>query len=547
MADQTGHATLCARTIIAELIRCGVTDLVLAPGSRSAPLAYEAFEADRIGLLRLHVRLDERTAGFLALGLAKGSGAPVAVLTTSGTAPANLFPATLEASHSHQPLVLVTASRPRALVNTGANQTTDQDQLFGRHVRGYAALSDQTADPATWRFEVGRLLAAATGSRTRQPGPVQLNVELSDPLVPTGFDRPPAVPDMTLARTVAAEPFELAPGPQTVIVAGDAPPAAGRALARLAEHARVPLLAEPSSNARSGPAALGTARLLAGSSLAEDVERVVVYGHPTLSRPITRLLGRDDVELVVVSAYADWVDPGRTASAVADAVNFAEPDGTGWLARWQQADGELRQGLDVLLAEVGYFSGPALAAGLWTTLGQEDLIFVGSSSPVRDLDLAPITVAPPTVYANRGLAGIDGNVSTAAGIALAAERPTHALLGDLTTLHDLTGLLHPDGEPRPDLRLVVANDTGGSIFATLEPGRPAYSTAYERLFGTPHHADFAALAAAVGCGYTRVREPAELAAVLADPLRGLELVEAVIDRSQRRTLDAAITGLAATL
>jgi 2-succinyl-5-enolpyruvyl-6-hydroxy-3-cyclohexene-1-carboxylate synthase len=175
------------------------------------------------------------------------------------------------------------------------------------------------------------------------------------------------------------------------------------------------------------------------------------------------------------------------------------------------------------------------------------VLFVGSSSPVRDLDLAPITAAPPVVYANRGLAGIDGNVSTAAGIALATERPAHALLGDLTTLHDLTGLLRPAGEPQPDLRLVVANDTGSSIFATLEQGRPAHSPAYERLFGTPHTVDFAALAAATGCGYARVRDAAELAAALAQPPRGVELVEAAIDRSQRRTLDTAITGLATTL
>jgi len=309
----------------------------------------------------------------------------------------------------------------------------------------------------------------------------------------------------------------------------------------------VPLLAEPSSNARSGSAALGTARLLAGSSLVEEVERVVVYGHPTLSRPVSRLLARDDLELVVVSAYADWVDPGRAVSVVTDAVRFAEPEGTDWLARWQSADAELRQRLDALLSGLAYFSGPVLAEGLWTAMGEQDVVFVGSSSPVRDLDLAPITAASPAVYANRGLAGIDGSVSTAAGIALATERPTHALLGDLTTLHDLTGLLRPEGEPLPDLRVVVANDTGGSIFATLEPGRPAHLIAFERLFGTPHAADFAALAGAVGCGYARVGNPAELEAALAQPPRGLQLVEAVIDRSQRRTLDTAITGLAATL
>ena len=192
-----GNATACARVIIEELVTRGVRDVVLAPGSRSAPLAYECFEADRIGLLRLHVRVDERTAGFLALGLAKGSGAPVAVLTTSGTAPANLHPAVLEAWHAHVPLIVITASRPRSMINTGSNQTADQDQLFGRHVRAFAGLSDAVPDHRTWRFEMARIMAAATGLRTRTPGPAQLNVEFSEPLLPAEFAWPPPAPEPT--------------------------------------------------------------------------------------------------------------------------------------------------------------------------------------------------------------------------------------------------------------------------------------------------------------------------------------------------------------
>ena len=543
-----GHATALAGVIIAELVSQGVTDLVLAPGARSAPLAYEALAADRIGLLRLHVRLDERTAGFLALGLAKGSGRPVAVLTTSGTAVANLHPAVLEAATSFVPLILLTASRPRSLVHTGANQTTDQDRLFGVHVRAYAALTDATPDPRTWRFETARLVAAATGARSRRPGPVQLNAELSEPLNPTG-----SAPDpLTTERVVtpvgwADSPTELAGGPQTVIVAGDAPPAVGRSVAELGATAGVPVLAEPSSNARSGPAALGTGRLLAASTLAAEVERVIVFGHPTLSRPVARLLARDDVELVVVTPYPDWVDPGRTATLVTSGVRLTGPATDSWLSRWQQADADLRADLDDLLAGLSYLSGPAVAAAVWAGLPAEEVLFVGSSSPVRDLDLAPVRSEPPPVYANRGLAGIDGNLSTAAGIALATERPTTALVGDLTALHDVTGLLRPASEPVPDLRVVVANDGGGSIFATLEPGEPAQTRAYERLFGTPHAVDFAALAAGAGVGYTRVTDTDGLVAVLAEPPRGVGLVEAVVDRSQRRTLDAAITGLAATL
>ncbi|MBP2416687.1 2-succinyl-5-enolpyruvyl-6-hydroxy-3-cyclohexene-1-carboxylic-acid synthase [Microlunatus capsulatus] len=546
------EATRLARALVEGLLGAGVRDVVLAPGSRSAPLAYELFEADRIGLLTLHVRIDERSAGFLALGLAKGSGLPVAVVTTSGTAVANLHPAVLEAFHAHLPLVLLTADRPPAMTHTGANQTTDQTHLFGRHVRAFAAVSDAPVGPeggdvAGWRFELGRLLSAATGARTRQPGPVHLDVALTEPLVPGPAAPLPTGPEVLVSAARGAEPVVLPAGPQTVLVAGDLPPAAGRAAAELAAAAGVPLLAEPSSNARRGPAALGTYRLLLASSLAEDVERVVVLGRPTLSRPVSRLLARTDVELVVVSAHADWPDPGRTASAVVDAVAF-EPAAAGdWLPAWQEADVRAREALAELLAAQTVLTGPALAAALWAALGGADALVVGSSNPVRDLDLAPVLADPAEVFANRGLAGIDGTVSTAVGIALTRSRPTHALLGDLTLLHDAGGLVIGPSEPRPDLRLVVANDDGGSIFATLEQGRPEHQAAFERVFGTPHGASFEALAAVSGARYQRVRTTDQLAEVLEEPPVGVELVEAVVDRGQRRTLSTAVSAIAATL
>ena len=543
-----GNATACARVIIEELMSRGVRDVVLAPGGRSAPLAYECFEADRIGLLRLHVRVDERTAGFLGLGLAKGYGAPVAVLTTSGTATANLHPAVLEAWHAHVPLIVITASRPRSLINTGVNQTTDQDQLFGRHLRGYAGLSDEVLDYRTWRFEVARLVTAASGSRSRTPGPAQLNVEFSEPLLPAEFAWPPPAPELVItASNAQPEPTALTDGAQTVIVAGDGRPNLGGAVADLAAQAAVPLFAEPSSNARRGAAALSTYRLLIASTLAEEIERVVVFGRPTLSRPVSRLLARTDVDLVVVSPFADWVDPGRAASLVTDAVRLPEPDDLTWYHAWHEADRIVRDRLTDLLAAQPYFTGPALAAAVWAALDADDPLFAGSSNPIRDLDLAPINSASPLVYANRGLSGIDGNISTAAGIALALERPTHALLGDLTALHDATGLVISREEPRPDLRLVVANDDGGSIFATLEQGEPAHMGAFERLFGTPQGLQFEALAAAARIGYRRVQNARELAGVLSQPPVGVELVEAVIDRAHRRTLDREITALAATL
>jgi 2-succinyl-5-enolpyruvyl-6-hydroxy-3-cyclohexene-1-carboxylate synthase len=283
------------------------------------------------------------------------------------------------------------------------------------------------------------------------------------------------------------------------------------------------------------------------ATLAEEIERVVMFGRPTLSRPVSRLLARDDLDLVVVSEYADWIDPGRAASLVTDAVRLPEPGDRGWYEAWREAEEGARGRLDALLNTQPYFTGPALAATVWTALGAGDVLFAGSSSPIRDLDLAPINAASPQVYANRGLSGIDGNVSTAAGVALALERPTHALLGDLTVLHDATGLVVGPSERRPDLRIVVANDDGGSLFATLEQGEPAHMGAFERLFGTPQGLQFEALAAAARIGYERASSAAELAEILQKPPAGVELVEAVIDRAHRRTLDREITALAATL
>jgi 2-succinyl-5-enolpyruvyl-6-hydroxy-3-cyclohexene-1-carboxylate synthase len=321
----------------------------------------------------------------------------------------------------------------------------------------------------------------------------------------------------------------------------------GAGIADLAAEAAVPLFAEPSSNARRGEAALSTYRLLLSSTLAEEIERVVVLGRPTLSRPVTQLLSRDDIELVVVSAYADWIDPGRAASLVTDTVRLPEPRDRGWFEAWRAGNKVVRERLDALLGAQPYFTGPALAAAVWSALDADDALFAGSSSPIRDLDLAPINFAAPRVYANRGLSGIDGSVSSAAGIALALDRPTHALLGDLTVLHDATGLVIGREEPRPNLRLVVANDDGGSIFATLEQGLPAHMGAFERLFGTPQGLQFQALAAAAGIGYRRVQIADELAETLAEPPVGMELVDAVIDRAHRRTLDQEIIALAATL
>ncbi|HEY5978796.1 MAG TPA: 2-succinyl-5-enolpyruvyl-6-hydroxy-3-cyclohexene-1-carboxylic-acid synthase [Microlunatus sp.] len=537
-----GDSSRCAQVVVTELLGAGVQEVVLSPGSRSAPLAYELFEADKIGLLRLHVRIDERTAGFLALGLAKASEHPVAVVTTSGTAAANLHPAVLEAFHSHIPLVAMTADRPRAARHSGGNQTTDQAGLFARHVRAETQIDDAPSTPRSWRFELGRVLTAATGARSGTPGPVHLNLSFSEPLVP-GVESAPIQPELRVTpRVVRPEPVALPVGPQTLVVAGALSPSAGAAARVFAEQADLPLLAESVSNARGGANALATGRLLLRTGLGEEIERVVMFGHPTLARPVLRLLAREDVELVVVASTAEWIDPGTNARLVTDAVSL-EAAGDGWRGRWAEADAAMATRLAEVLDGLAYLSGPVVAARLWLALGAADTLVVGSSSPVRDLDLAPVSARPPTVYANRGLAGIDGTLSTAIGVGLVVERPTHALVGDETFLHDTTGLIVGRLEQRPDLRIVVANDNGGAIFATLEHGHPVQSGAYERIFGTPHDIDLERLATSTGAGYRRVETGEALSEVLAEPPLGIEVVEAVIDRRLRRVLDNEIGAL----
>ncbi|MFF0265250.1 2-succinyl-5-enolpyruvyl-6-hydroxy-3-cyclohexene-1-carboxylic-acid synthase [Kribbella sp. NPDC004536] len=536
-------STAFATVVVDELIRNGVREAVVSPGSRSAALALALAAADRDGRLRLHVRIDERTAGFLAIGLMRGSGLPVPVVTTSGTAVANLHPAVLEASHSGLPLVVLSADRPPALRGSGANQTTDQLKVFGSAVRLFHEMGTpvrEIGQVAYWRSQVARAMAVATGARSADPGPVQLNCPFSEPLVPTeGPDWPEPLTGRstgpwTAVHAANAQPAAVAPGPRTVVVAGDG---ASQAARLVAEAGRWPLFAEPSSRARTGPAVISAYRLLLqASTLADEIERVLVFGHPTLSRPISKLLARPDLEVVVVSPTGHWPDPARRAASVVTGLTVTAADPTDWLARWQDADQAARPAIDKVLADG--LSGPRVAALVGEAAGADGMLVVASSNPVRDLDLAP--VVPIRTIANRGLAGIDGTISTAVGAALANAGPTYALIGDLAFLHDSNGLIIGPDEARPDLRIVVVNDNGGGIFSTLEQGDPNHATHFERVFGTPHNVDLSALCAASGTPYTLVRTVDELRAALAPTVAGLDVVEVRLSRDDHRPLSQSL-------
>jgi 2-succinyl-5-enolpyruvyl-6-hydroxy-3-cyclohexene-1-carboxylate synthase len=544
-----------AARLLAALVSGGVREVVLAPGSRSAGLALALYAADAAGDVRLHVRVDERSAGFLALGLATGSRMPVAVVTTSGTAVGNLLPAVMEASHSGRRLVVVAADRPAAMRGTGANQTTRQDGIFGVFAPCFDLGVDGTAQELDGTAELA----------TRRRGPTHLNLQLEEPLLPEtapwwpppGF-RPAAAPERGAAgdgaargeRVRGAGVERLRRDRRTVVVAGDD---AGSGARILAERAGWPLLAEPTSGARVGAHAIRTYRLLLSTSLAEDVERVLVLGHPTLSRPVTRLLSRDDIEVLAAPGPGGVVtDPGKVARHLGDVptVEDAPPsaEDAAWLAAWRDADRDLAARLDTVIDDLPELDALHVARAVADAVGPYTTLVVGSSNPVRDLDLMMAPYPPHEhrfVVGNRGLAGIDGTVSTAVGIALGRREAsrTLALLGDVTFLHDANGLVIGPDEPRPDLTLVVVNDDGGSIFATLEQGAPAYEKGFERVFGTPHGVDLEALCAATHTAYTRVDSLAALRSAVTNADPGMRVVEARVDRSRRRATAAAITAL----
>ncbi len=553
-----------AWTVLDELVRGGVRHLVLCPGSRSAALAFAAHHLATEGRLTLHVRIDERTAGFLALGLAKTSHAPVAVVTTSGTAVANLHPAVLEASHAGVPVVVVTADRPASLRGTGANQTTDQAGVYGSAVRSAADVPPpvpghrEPEQVRGWRSLVARtVLQATAGPR----GPVHLNLQLEGPATPDVDDgwtdacagRPDGAAWTTgPQRPTHAEAVDLTSPVRTVVVAGDD---AGPPARVLAEAGGWPLLAEPTSGSRTGANAIRTYRLLLGGPLAERVERVVVCGHPTLSRPVTRLLARTDVEVVALlpprGPTPSWTDAGHAVSRVVTRAH-AEPAGDpGWLEEWLTADAATAARLDRLLESHEGLTPHEVAGAVARVLPPGGLFFVGASNPIRDLDLMVPRYRVGDrrmVIANRGLSGIDGTVSSAIGAALGRPRSSRAfaLMGDLTFLHDQNALVLGPDEQRPDLTIVVVNDDGGSIFALLEQGAEQHAGSFERLFGTPHGVNLEAVCAATRTPYTKVTGLRELETALAREPRGIEVVEAVVRRDDRRGLDAALRGLVAT-
>lgn len=564
-----------ARSLVAALLAEGVREVVLCPGSRSAPLAEALADAADAGRLRLRVVLDERSAGFIALGAARahalnGHSRCAAVVTTSGTAVSNLHPAVSEADAAGTPLLVISADRPHELVGTGASQTTEQTGLFAPALRlGVDLPADLAADlggsaaDAAIAGQVRRAVVAATGTLSRDPGPVQINARFRPPLtaensvegaVPS-VPAPPATPTVPVARAVAPACAPAAGAGQPagcgssgqgrgIVVAGDtAHPAVGSLARSLAEHLNWPLLAEPTSQARSGPQALSRyAELLgtpAGRVLAQQAEHLLVLGHPSLSRSVTALLGRDDLDITVLTEHARWTDvSGRARRVVPIDGPDHEPDDAAlqaarlaarlgleradaaWTDSWRRAVADLPE-------PARSSSADALARAVWeaSQAPGAPTLLLGSSMTVRRLDrLAQPGAAAPKAVANRGLAGIDGTIATGIGLWMASGEPVRAVMGDLAFLHDAMSLNRGVREEEADLQVIVVDDGGGAIFSQLEYARTTPSARFKRLFTAPQRADIAALAAALGA---RVQVPDDVEALrglLAEPIDGVSVV-----------------------
>lgn len=545
-----------ARQVLAGLIVAGVREIVLSPGSRSAPLAYAAAEAEATGVLRIHVRIDERSAGFLALGLSQGSQTPVALIATSGTAIGELLPAIMEANHTATPLLVLSADRPDELLGTGASQSTDQKQLFGTHVRTVLNVP-AGADPSQALTEA---LSALAGSATRPGGPVQLNLQFRDPLTPGPTDTVANQRWTELDAALwqqSAQPVnwsvpEGLEERRTVVVAGH--DTGGEAQA-FAQQLGLPLFAEPSSNARFSAHAIGHYRPLLAVGAAQ-IERVVLFGRPTLSRPVGRLLADPAVTTAIWQPTpVSWYEPGRRRERIistpTELLSFAGKAPDHWLRNWQELDAQALAVCEELYGSE-QLTGPSVAQTVWSTVNGP--LLLGSSNIIRDFDLcaAPAAAASGQVFANRGLAGIDGTISTGLGLALATGKPTVSIMGDITFLHDASAMLWTPGEPAPDLDVVVYNDGGGAIFSTLEHGQVAesgrYGQAVERLFATPQNVQLQPLAIAYGWDYQQASTQAELRQVLRAPKPGkLRLIEITADRSTLRKMNLELISRIAEL
>jgi 2-succinyl-5-enolpyruvyl-6-hydroxy-3-cyclohexene-1-carboxylate synthase len=498
------QATRLAQVIVRQIIEAGVKDVVISPGSRNAPLSIAFYQASKKGLISLHVRIDERTAAFFALGIAKASGLPVPIVCTSGTAVANYHPAVLEASHTNQPLLVLTADRPAALRRTGANQTTEQARIFGKAVRYFADIS-------------GSVYPMELPFNSLQSGPVHLNIQFEEPLIGEADESwldnltisPPKVFDRKSPGT-----FYTKSTRGVLVIGHDRGGLSAESVKKFADELGWPVVSEDPltfANAISHASIF-----LTNSTIAKDLapDTVVVIGRTTLSRSINAFIKMARKEIVIDPRTAT-VDTDRMASqkfTQLPVVQVQTPD-VEYAEKWKKYSARAVK----MVADISTWSEALIAREIAANIPSRTSLFISSSRPIRDLEGFAVAREGVETFANRGLAGIDGNISTALGIA-SKRKETIAVLGDLGFLHDLTGLIQKE---QINLKIFVINNDGGGIFSTLSQRGVE---GFEEVFGTPHGLDPAAIAASMGVAAKTISTQKELIIELSGPIKGLSVV-----------------------
>ncbi len=537
--DPTNHNTALASAFTEELARCGVRHAVLSPGSRSTPYAVALSREEGIDLT---VIVDERSAGFFALGAAQATRSPVVILCTSGTAAANLHPAVAEAHDSNIPMIVLTADRPPELRGIGAGPTIDQIKLYGSSVRWFSEVGTHDADDAGLlhvRSIACRAFGASRGDS--RPGPVHLNLALREPLAPIEVEGGVTASDPLALEGRDERPLtastDFPAGPRTeildmlaeritgsesgVIIAGRQTDTGLREpLAALAAAAGMPILTDPLSQMRSGPhdrsyVVSAYDSLLRADPIAERKPDLALrFGDMPTSKPLRAWLARPGIDQIVLAGTGGWNEPTNRAAAmirgdlVAIAAGLAErcgkgdakPKPTGWL----DADTAAWETLSDAMARSEAPGEPALYGYLANNLRDGDLVYTASSMPIRDQEsFSPSIVADVMFLANRGANGIDGLVASGIGAAHATGRPTTIISGDIGMLHDIGSLALVRSAETP-VRIVIINNGGGRIFDHLPQTGVMASEEFEELLATPREVDFAAAAKTFGLSHARV-------------------------------------------
>ena len=503
-ATEVNNSTSLARVIVRQIIEAGIKDVVISPGSRNAPLSLAFFEASQEGLIKLHVRIDERTAAFFALGIIKSTGRPVPIVCTSGTAVANYHPAVLEANHTNAPLMVLTADRPAMLRKTGANQTTEQARIFGKAVRYFADID-------------GPVYPMELPLDSLRSGPIHLNLQFDEPLLPDDssdwLSQINIGPKEFVARTKPGT-LRLVGARGVVVIGHDRGGLTVDEITRFTKVLGWPVIAE---DPLSFPDAIAHASVFLASPEIRSTlipQSVVVIGRTTLSRSINAFIKSSPITYVVDQRLAT-VDSDRQADR-----KFTElPDLQGviqsdeWVAKWNKVAERAQK----LITSLDGWNEAVIARTIAASIPNGTALFVSSSRPIRDLEGFAQPRGGVSTFANRGLAGIDGNISTALGVAY-GHKATIALLGDLSFLHDLTGLINKE---EINCRFIVVNNDGGGIFSTL-PQRGV--NGFETLFGTPHGLNPAGIAQAMGIEAKQITSLKELEAEVKAPVSGISVV-----------------------